>query len=272
MMSKPTGEGVDDAKHSGTNFLSDFNTGFEDGEVLQKYDIDREKICIVDDSAGENLAAVVAQRFARRNEHFIKDCNSPMRKSLSDLLQIKPLRVLWSYRCHFSVKYNGTTLLSPRAMARMMLLYLDIPATRRNIELLTASQHISKKLRSSAEFRKVLCLEKDFDPYERFPLRIRKPDGNDEAQMKAFANKGADPDVSALFGVRRDLPPAMVVTAEFDVLRDEAIQYAKKLQEVGVPCEWKHYKTAFHGLCTLPDTPVAKHIIEDVCCFLDGNL
>ncbi|KAK5978812.1 hypothetical protein GCK32_012758 [Trichostrongylus colubriformis] len=95
---------------------------------------------------------------------------------------------------------------------------------------------------------------------------------NDEAQMKAFANKGADPDVSALFGVRRDLPPAMVVTAEFDVLRDEAIQYAKKLQEVGVPCEWKHYKTAFHGLCTLPDTPVAKHIIEDVCCFLDGNL
>ncbi|PIO70638.1 4-hydroxyacetophenone monooxygenase domain protein [Teladorsagia circumcincta] len=41
-------------------------------------------------------------------------------------------------------RYNGTSLLNPRAMARWILLYLGLPADKRNVELLLSNQHISE--------------------------------------------------------------------------------------------------------------------------------
>jgi acetyl esterase len=43
------------------------------------------------------------------------------------------------------------------------------------------------------------------------------------------------------------LPPTMVMTAEFDPLRDEGIAYAKKLRGAGVPVEHAHAEDQMHG-------------------------
>lgn len=43
------------------------------------------------------------------------------------------------------------------------------------------------------------------------------------------------------------LPPARVITAEFDVLRAESDRYTSRLREAGVPVVATHYPDMFHG-------------------------
>ena len=73
------------------------------------------------------------------------------------------------------------------------------------------------------------------------------------AQMRffwdAFVPPGIDraqPDVAPLRGVRAGLPPTLVITAEYDPLRDEGERYAAALAEVGVPAVAVRYQGVSH--------------------------
>lgn len=224
----------------------------------KRFDIDREKICVAGDSAGGNLATVVVQRLVRRNEHFVK-----CQVLIYPVIHVFAFQ-LPSYLAYYE-KYNGTSLLNPRAMARWILLYLGLPANKRSVEMLIANQHISEKMGSTPEIRTLVGHSSPINKKSEESGEVKQ---QDEMLLRTFATKGTDPDVSPLLGVRRDLPPTLVLTAEYDILRDEGIQYAKKLQEEGVSCEWKHYKSAFHGICNMPYSLVRREMIRDVCSFL----
>lgn len=57
----------------------------------------------------------------------------------------------------------------------------------------------------------------------------------------------------ALAASHAGLPPAIVITAGLDPLRDEGKSYANTLSESGVSVIWRHYPDQFHGFATIPD-------------------
>ncbi len=70
-----------------------------------------------------------------------------------------------------------------------------------------------------------------------------------------------------------NLPPTLIVTAEFDPLRDEGRAYAKKLQGAGVKCYDLYYKGMIHGFPTLPlELPEKKDVLNKIKKFIEENL
>lgn len=49
-----------------------------------------------------------------------------------------------------------------------------------------------------------------------------------------------------------NLPPALIVTAEYDPLHDQAIRYAERLEEVGIAVKLLDYPRTIHGFISFP--------------------
>jgi acetyl esterase len=78
-----------------------------------------------------------------------------------------------------------------------------------------------------------------------------------------------DPRVSPLLAAPEalaGLPPALVITAEYDPLRDEGEAYAAALRAAGVEATATRYDGVIHGFFQLPDAiPEGKAAIDEAC-------
>lgn len=99
-------------------------------------------------------------------------------------------------------------------------------------------------------------LDLDFDPDRYASLRENAEGyGLETATLKPFnafyIDSGADPADPFVSPIKRadltGLPPALIVTAEHDPLRDEGELYGQKLKEAGVAATVSRYAGAGHG-------------------------
>jgi len=114
------------------------------------------------------------------------------------------------------------------------------------------------------------------DPYGHYPSRVENATGYflDQPTMEWFFThyvgsvadlRDDDPRVSPMRGTLAGLAPALVVTAEFDPLRDEGEAYAARLAEAGVAVDVVRYDGMIHGFLDMgPFSPAAATAVDDL--------
>ena len=83
-----------------------------------------------------------------------------------------------------------------------------------------------------------------------------------------------DPRVSPLWATDLGgVPPAFVLTAEYDTLRDEGEEYARMLYESDVPVTFARYEGAIHGFVQLGgELELGRRAVAETTAWLRNNL
>jgi len=91
------------------------------------------------------------------------------------------------------------------------------------------------------------------------------------AQYFAKPEDTARPDASPLLvSDLTRLPPALILTAECDPLRDEGEAYAQRLEAAGVPVTCTRYPGMFHPFFSMPVLSETRRAYRDVAAALSG--
>ncbi|XP_044031501.1 neutral cholesterol ester hydrolase 1-like [Siniperca chuatsi] len=241
---------------------------FLSSQVLERYSIDPERVCVSGDSAGGNLAAAVAQELSSDPSLTVK--------FKAQALIYPVLQALDFYTPSYQQNQAVPILYRP-VMARFWLQYLGADSSLE--PLLLANNHssldqpaISADTRSKLDWTALVPAErrKHFRPVVR---ETGSPGVMGE--VPELMDVRAAP-LLAEQGVLGRTPKAYVMTCEFDVLRDDGLMYARRLQDAGVTVTNDHYEDGFHGCMVFAFLPmmssVGQRSMNNYIHWLDQNL
>ncbi|XP_029795724.1 neutral cholesterol ester hydrolase 1 isoform X2 [Suricata suricatta] len=215
-------------------------------EVLHKYSVDPGRVGISGDSAGGNLAAALGQQFAQ-------DAN--LKNKLKVQALIYPVLQALDFNTP-SYQQNVNTPILPRYV--MVKCWVDyFKGNYDFIQAMIINNHTSMDMGEAVTLRARLnwtsllpaSITKDYKP-------VVQPTGN--ARIVREIPQLLDVRSAPLIAdqeVLRHLPKTYILTCEHDVLRDDGIMYAKRLESAGVAVTLDHFEDGFHGCMIFTSWP-----------------
>ncbi|XP_067670437.1 arylacetamide deacetylase-like isoform X2 [Haliotis asinina] len=221
----------------------------------ETYGVDPQKIAIAGDSAGGNLAAAVALKLSE-----LKDV-----PKLSFQWLIYPATQAFSFKTPSYIANDDAVpyFLQIKTMAQFWCNYLGIN-TPTMTKAFTTDNHTSRKLKQSI-----------YASYVDSKLLPTKYQGSDNTRFDygddEISNQIEKVILNPYFAplMARDLSgvaPAFVVTAEFDVLRDDGLMYAQRMKDAGVDVVVYNSPGSIHGFMmrggSMPKYADSDHTID----------
>ncbi|XP_072314178.1 neutral cholesterol ester hydrolase 1a [Eucyclogobius newberryi] len=236
-------------------------------EVLSRYSVDPERVGVFGDSAGGNLAAAVSQEISQ---------DSSMSAKFSVQALIYPALQALDFNTPSEIQNRNAPVLTRSALVKFWVQYLGLDLSLMDQVLLNHHSSLQQPL-LTPQVR------------ARYDWKLLLPAEHQKHYEPVVADKGLErisETVPALLDVRAsplladsqvlsECPKSYVMTCEFDVLRDDGLMYARRLEDAGVPVTSVHYEEGFHGCFSLAvtmDFDVGKRAKEDLIKWLRDNL
>lgn len=237
-------------------------------EVLTAYTIDPERVAVAGDSAGGNLAAAVAQAVSLDDTMSVK---------FSVQALIYPVLQALDFNTPSYLQNQNIPILYRPLMVRFWLQYLGADLAQQSQFLAnnhSSLQHsnITPELRARIDWT-VLLSSKYKKSYK--PVIVEKHSQGSAKEVWGLLDVRAAP-LLAGPEVLAKCPRAYILTCEHDVLRDDGLMYARRLQDAGVTVTSDHYEDGFHGCFSFTVWPlefdVGKRALRGYLNWLKNNL
>ncbi|KAM5333639.1 neutral cholesterol ester hydrolase 1 isoform 2-T2 [Glossophaga mutica] len=235
-------------------------------EVLQKYSVDPGRIGISGDSAGGNLAAALSQQFSQ-------DANLKSKLKLQAL--IYPVLQALDFNTPSYQQNVDAPILSRYIMVKYWVQYFK--GNYDFVQAMIVNNHTSLDVEEAAALRARLNWT------SLLPTVFTK---NYKPVVQTTGNARIVREIPQLLDVRsaplladqevlQHLPKTYILTCEHDVLRDDGIMYAKRLESAGVEVTLDHFEDGFHGCMVFtswPNFSVGIQTRNSYITWLDQNL
>ncbi|GCB64910.1 arylacetamide deacetylase-like 4 [Scyliorhinus torazame] len=247
-----------------TQFEDCLNATLHFLKTADDYGVDGSRIVVSGDSAGGNLTAAVCLRITT-----MKDSSGL--PPLCAQVMIYPALQMVDFNLP---SYQQNQYVPVLFRTRMIFFYLQYLNGDMSLgEDVLSGHHLPVEIKTN--YRR--WLKADLIPSE-FQVGDHKPNLvlTHEEDVYDLVKPSLEPTFSPLLAsdaaIGR-LPPAYILTCEFDVLRDDGLLFKRRLEDNGVPVTSYHVQDGFHGIISFFDNgyltfPSGKQAVDSIVSFL----
>uniref|UniRef100_A0A6J0U6U2 Arylacetamide deacetylase-like 4 n=1 Tax=Pogona vitticeps TaxID=103695 RepID=A0A6J0U6U2_9SAUR len=213
----------------------------------EDYGVDPCRIIICGDSFGGILAATICQMMVQR-----KDI-----PRLRAQMLIYPFLQVVKHSLPSYMQNARVPILTKKQGLKFALQYLQKNISLQEVVLQGA--HVPKEKRM--KYKKWLSPDNIPDEFKFREVKALPDPKHPFGEIKDLIDQLCGPLLSPLLvenSILQQLPETFILTVQYDILRDDAILYKKRLEDNGVLVSWCHLEDGFHGSVALINNWVAK--------------